>query len=647
MLAPLLALATLLAAPGAADGPPAAAVSAPPGSATGAPAAPSPAPAAKATGAGGPAAPRKAPAPRGAAKAPTAAEARAFVERVDAEYRRLALRQSTADWVAATYITLDTERLSAWANADLMAFLSGAIRESLRFRGVAADPSTARQLEKLRLVTEPPPAPSDPARRAALAEVATRLPALYGAGKWCGKDGKGPCLDLGQLEERMARSRSWDELLDAWVGWRTVSPPMRPLYERLVALSNEGAREIGFADVGEQWRAAFDMPPDAFAAETERLWTQLRPLYEALHCYVRGRLQEAYGNDRVPDGAPIPAHLLGNMWAQTWDNVYPLVEPHAGVAPLDVDAALKAQGWDPVRMVRTGEAFFSGLGFAPLPETFWERSMLAKPRDREVVCHASAWDVDAKGDLRVKMCIRPTEEDLLTVHHELGHNYYQRAAEHLPFVLNGGANEGFHEAIGDALVLSVTPEYLKRLGLVAEVPADERGVVNVQMRRALAEVAFLPFGLLMDRWRWDVFAGRIGPERYNAAWWELVRRLQGVAPPVPRSEADFDPGAKFHVPANVPYTRYFLARVLQFQFHRAMCRIAGHAGPLHACSVAGNREAGRRFGEMLSLGASRPWPDALEALTGERRMDASAMLEYFAPLRRFLDERNQGRRCGW
>jgi peptidyl-dipeptidase A len=591
--------------------------------------------------------PAAAPGTAATTPSPTAAGAQAFLARLDPDLRRLSLRATTADWVSKTYITFDTQRLAAWANEELMEFLSGATREAMSFRDVKLAPLERRQLEMLRLVTEPPPAPADPARRAELAELAARLSAMYGEGKWCGKDGKGPCRDLGELEEVMAESRDWDALLDAWTGWRSIAPPMRPLFERMVALSNEGAREIGFPDVGAQWRSGYDMPPEAFAAEVDRLWKELEPLYSELHCYVRARLQERYGKDRVRDGAPIPAHLLGNMWSQTWENVYPLVEPYPGVADVDVGAALKAQGWDAVRMVKAGEAFFVSLGLPPLPATFWTRSMLTRPRDREVICHASAWDIDMRSDLRIKMCIRPTEEDLVTVHHELGHNYYQRAYEGLPALLQGGAHDGFHEAIGDALVLSVTPEYLVKLGLLAAAPRDERAVVNLQMKAALEQVAFLPFGLSMDRWRWDVFAGKVKPADYNGSWWELRRRLQGVAPPVPRTEADFDPGAKYHIPAAVPYVRYFLAAVLKFQFHRAMCRIAGQAGPLHACSIHGNREVGRRFGEMLAMGASRPWPDALEALTGERRMDASAMLEYFAPLRVWLAGQNRGRACGW
>jgi peptidyl-dipeptidase A len=578
-----------------------------------------------------------------------AAEARRFLEQLDAGFRRLSLKFNTADWVAKTFITHDTQRLSAWASEDLLEFLSRSrsIRESLRFRDLALAPAERRQLDLLRLVNEPPAAPSDPTRRAELAAIAARLGAMYGEGKWCGKDGKGPCRDLGDLEDLMATSRDWDELVDAWSGWRTVARPMRPLYERLVALSNEGARDIGFPDAGVQWRSAYDMPPDAFAAEVERLWQELRPMYEQLHCHVRAQLQKRYGRDRVPDRGPIPAHLLGNMWSQTWENVYPLVEPYPGVGEMDVSAALKAQGWDPIRMARTGEAFFTSLGLPPLPETFWTRSQFTKPRDREVVCHASAWDLDMRSDLRIKMCIRPTEEDLITIHHELGHNYYQRAYEGLPAMLQAGAHDGFHEAIGDALVLSVTPEYLARLGLLAAAPTDQRALVNVQMKRALEQVAFLPFGLLMDRWRWEVFSGKVSPDRYNASWWEMRTRYQGIVPPVARSEADFDPGAKYHIPADVPYTRYFLARVLQFQFHRAMCRIAGSQVPLHACSIQGNREVGRRFGQMLAMGASRPWPDALEALTGERRMEAGALLEYFAPLRAWLADQNRGRACGW
>ena len=578
---------------------------------------------------------------------PTAAEARDFAARADRELRAASLRSNTASWVALTYITEDTERLNAWASEELMALVSRAARESLAFRDTPADASTRRQLELLRLSPEPPLAPEDPAARAELAEILAKLSALYGAGRWCGPAETGPCRDLGELEDVLAGSRNWDELLDAWTGWRTVSVPMRPLYERFVGLANRGAREAGFADVGAQWRSGYDMPQEAFDAEVDRLWRELRPLYEGLHCYVRRRLQGTYGAERVPDGAPIPAHLLGNMWAQTWENVYPLVEPYPGAARLDVDRALKAGGWDPPRMVRAGEAFFSSLGFAPLPATFWKRSMFVKPRDRDVVCHASAWDIDSRSDLRIKMCIKVSEDDLLTIHHELGHNYYQRASEHLPFLLQQGANDGFHEAVGDALVLSVTPDYLRRLGLVSEVPSDQRGLVNVQMREALQRVAFIPFPLVVDRWRWQVFSGKVAPERYQEAWWALVRRYQGVAPPVPRPDSYFDPGAKYHVAANTPYIRYFLADVLMFQFHRGMCRIAGHSGPLHACSIYGDAEAGRRFGAMLALGASRPWPDALETLTGERRLDASAMLEYFAPLRRFLDEQNRGRRCGW
>jgi peptidyl-dipeptidase A len=325
------------------------------------------------------------------------------------------------------------------------------------------------------------------------------------------------------------------------------------------------------------------------------------------------------------------------------------VEPFPGESgSLDVDAALQRRGWDAQKMVKVGEGFFTSLGLKPLPATFWERSMFTKPRDREVVCHASAWDVTYGGDIRIKMCIKPIEEDLVTIHHELGHNYYYQYYFEKPVLFQQGANDGFHEAIGDAIALSVTPEYYQKIGLLDAVPpADEKGVINVQMKRALDKIAFLPFGKLIDQWRWDVFSGAVPPAQYNAAWWRLRREYQGVEAPVPRTEADFDPGAKYHIPANTPYTRYFLAHVYQFQFHRALCRAAGHQGPLHTCSIYGNAEAGRRLQAMLALGASRPWPEAMEALTGERQGDASALMEYFAPLRAWLENENRGRKCGW
>src|SRR5215472_157828 len=577
---------------------------------------------------------------------PTLEEAKAFVKKVNTELKPLLVKTLTADWIKATYITDDTERNSAAANDELMGYMAPAIKESLRFSRLSLDPDTARMVYLLRSATAPPPAPDDPAKRAELASIVSKLEAMYGKGKWCGPSRNGKCRDLEELSDVMRKSRNYGELLDAWAGWRTIARPMRPLYARFAELSNEGAKAIGFSNTGELWRSGYDMSPAEFERETERLWQQVKPLYQDLHCYVRAKLAKQYPGKVPPDGA-IPAHLLGNMWAQEWQNVYPLVVPYRDEPSLDVDAGLKRQKYDPTKLVKLGEAFFTSLGLDPLPKTFWERSMFVKPRDREVVCHASAWDPSYADDLRIKMCIKVREEDLITIHHELGHDYYFHAYHTLPVLYQNGANDGFHEAIGDALTLSITPGYYKQLGLLTAVPKTDRGLINQQMKSALDKVAFLPFGKMIDQWRWDVFVGKVTPANYNAAWWQLRRSYQGVDSPIPRSEEDFDPGAKYHIPANVPYTRYFLARILQFQFHRGRCQAAGHHGPLHECSIYGNKEAGKKLWAMLQLGASKPWPEALAALTGERELDAGAILCYYEPLRSWLKQQNAGQKCGW
>jgi peptidyl-dipeptidase A len=547
--------------------------------------------------------------------------------------------------VKNTYITDDTETLAAHANERLLAAVTELAKAATRFDGVKVPADVARKLALLKLGT-PTPAPSDPKLAAELTRIAASMEGAYGKGKWCrtAAAGKEECLDINVLGRIMAESRNPKELLDAWKGWHAVSPPYRKDYTRFVELNNAGARELGFKDTGALWRSKYDMTPDAFSKEVERLWEQVKPLYESLHAYVRRRLRETYGPDVVPEKGPIPAHLLGNMWAQEWGNIYPLVAPKGGESGIDLTARLKAKGVDEREMIRYGERFFVSLGFEPLPQTFWERSLLVKPRDREVVCHASAWDVDNVDDLRIKMCTEVTAEDFRTIHHELGHNFYQRAYNTLPPLFRDSANDGFHEAIGDTIALSITPSYLKKVGLIETEP-DPGKDIGLLLQMALDKVAFLPFGLLVDQWRWKVFSGEIPAARYNEEWWKLREKYQGVNAPLPRSDADFDPGAKYHVAANVPYTRYFLADVLQFQFHRALCK--GSAQPLHRCSIYASKDAGARLQKMLAMGLSRPWPDALEALTGQREMDAGAILEYFAPLKKWLDEQNAGQPVGW
>jgi peptidyl-dipeptidase A len=579
------------------------------------------------------------------APVPTPAEAQEFMSKAEARLSDLAVKVQRATWVQENFITDDTQAMAADAIDEVTAVTTQLVDQAKRFDGLALSPDLTRKFLLLKLGLTAP-APNDPALRREMTEIGVSLDGDYGKGKYCRKNGE--CLDITAIEKLMSTNRNPAELLELWEGWHAIAPPMRRRYSRFVDLSNQGAREIGFKDTGALWRAGYDMTPEEFSADLERLWNQVKPLYLSLHTYVRWKLAEKYGPNVLPPGGPIPAHLLGNPWAQEWGNIYDLlgVREDQGGANVNITELLQKKNLDAKGMVKYGEGFFISMGFAPLPPTFWQRSLFTKPADRDVVCHASAWDVDNLDDLRVKMCIQVRGTDFVTIHHELGHNFYQRAYKDQPFLFKNGANDGFHEAIGDAIALAITPEYLHKVGLLENVPQASNDIPEL-LKQALDRVAFLPFGLLIDQWRWKVFSGEIAPADYNKSWWALRLKYQGIAPPVARSEADFDPGAKYHVAANVPYTRYFLAHILEFQFYRALCRESGYKGPLNRCTFYGSKEAGAKFNKMLAMGQSKPWPDALEVLTGERQTDAGALLEYFAPLKQWLDEQNKGKNVGW
>jgi peptidyl-dipeptidase A len=573
----------------------------------------------------------------------TPEEARKFIHDAEQKLLLLGVDSARADWIKSTYITDDTEAIAAKLDEKAIAATVAYAKQATRFDGLKLDAETARKLKLLKLSLTIA-TPADARESEELTRIVTGMEGTYGKGKYC-PSGPASCRDLEELSKILAESRDPKALRDAWTGWHAIAKPIRQDFVRYVDLANKGARQLGFKDNGAMWRSKYDMAPDDFSKELDRLWDQVKPLYLSLHAYVRNRLHEKYG-DAVPPGGAIPADLLGNMWAQDWDNIYPLIAPANADPGYDVTALLKKRNTDWKQMVKYGEGFFTSLGLAPLPETFWERSLFLKPKDRDVVCHASAWDIDTLDDVRLKMCIQITGEDFLTVHHELGHNFYQRAYSKLPPTFRDSANDGFHEAVGDTIALSITPEYLVKIGLLDRAP-DTSKDIGLLLHKALEKIAFLPFGLVIDQWRWKVFSGEIPPEKYNQAWWQLRQKYQGIAPPAPRGEADFDPGAKYHVAANVPYMRYFLADILQFQFHRALSQAAGCTGPLNRCSIYGNKEAGAKLNAMLEMGQSRPWQEALEKIAGTRQMDATAIRDYFAPLQKWLDEQNQGKPLGW
>jgi peptidyl-dipeptidase A len=624
-----------------------------------------------------------------ATQAPGTETADQFIARVNREMRDTYTELSSAQWLSSTYINGDSELVAAKANERWLTQLNGWIEQARKFEGKPMSDDSARAMSLLKLMTAMP-APRDPAKLAELTRVASKMEGMYGSGTYCKGEGSDKeCRQLGELEDVLRSNRDYAAQLDAWRGWHAIFKPMREDYSRFVQLVNEGAKDMGFADAGEVWRSGYDMPPAQIAAETDRLWTQVKPLYEQLHCYARTRLVAKYGEQRGQvAGGMLPAPLMGNMWQQDWSNLWDMLQPYPNAGSLDITAALQARhredymrelarlgdAGEPAKqveaeraaqldtaldMTRRAEDFYTSLGMPKLPESYWEKTQFIKPRDRDVVCHASAWDMNLGGsaasgntaavgpDVRTKMCIDPTEEDFTTIYHELGHVYYYLAYNAEPPIFQGGAHDGFHEAIGDTIVLAMTPKYLASIGLVDAQSQSREALINAQMRMALSKVAFLPFGLMIDRWRWGVFDGSIAPDEYNQAWWDLKAKYQGVAPIEARGEEFFDPGAKYHVPGNTPYTRYFLAHVLQFQFYKSLCDAAGFKGPLYECSFYGNKEAGEKFTAMLAQGSSQPWQQTLKELTGGERMDAAPVLEYFAPLQEWLQQQNAGRSCGW
>ena len=571
-----------------------------------------------------------------------------FLANVESENKKDGPVIYSASWISSNFITYDSQKVIAdYGTKSTLKSLERS-REAASFDGLDTSKENQRMLNILKSSFVMPP-PLDEELASELSEITTSLEAMYGSGEYCFDDEE--CYDLEAFESIIDNSRDPKELLRAWEGWHEIGKPMKPMYMRMVDIGNQGSVDLGYEGLSDLWFSKYDMPAEDFLDDTDRVWSEVKPLYDALHCHVRAKLNEHYGDEVISKTGPLPVHMLGNMWGQSWSNIYDLVyEEKPDSKYIDVTKIINEKSLSEIEMVEYAEDFFISIGFKPLPETFWERSLFVKPRDRSVVCHASAWNLDpANNDLRIKMCIEKNEEDFITIHHELGHIFYYQAYNHIPTVFQAGANDGFHEAFGDLLTLSITPDYLVDIGFISEDDAEEakQDPIGLLMKQALDGVVIVPWALMLDKWRSGVFDGEIDESNLNSSWWSLREEYQGINTSYERSENYFDPGAKYHIPGNTPYTRYYLASIMQYQFHEALCNLIDYDGYLHECSIYGNKEAGDRIITTMAMGQSLPWQDAFENLTGSRQLSGKSIMNYYAPLKEWLDEENKNRTCGW
>jgi peptidyl-dipeptidase A len=575
-------------------------------------------------------------------------ELEVFLEKIEEDNLSEGPVVSSAYWIGSNFITHDSQNIVAdYSKRYTLKSLENS-RIASSFNDLKTSDSNRRKLELLKSSFVMPP-PLDENLASELSAISTKLEAMYGSGEYCYENGS--CYDLEAFEQIIDNSRNPEDLLMAWNGWHEIGKPMKPMYMRMVEIGNHGSRDLGYSGLDDLWFSKYDMPADEFLEETDSVWEEVKPLYDALHCHVKSQLNAHYGDEVVPLDGPLPVHLMGNMWGQSWSNIYDLVYPEATqTKSVNVTQIIEERNINEIEMVEYAEDFFLSIGFEPLPDTFWERSLFVKPQDRSVVCHASAWNLDSvNNDLRIKMCIEKNEEDFITIHHELGHIFYYQAYNHLPTLFQGGANDGFHEAFGDLLTLSITPDYLKQIGFINADEAEhaKNDSIGLLMKQALEGVVVIPWALMLDKWRAGVFTGDISETELNQAWWDMRESYQGIAPPSYRSEEYFDPGAKYHIPGNTPYTRYYLARIMQYQFHESLCNDIGFTGPLHECSIYGDKSAGEKIISTMAMGQSAPWQDAFEKLTGTRKISGKSVMNYYKPLKEWLDIQNKNRTCGW
>uniref|UniRef100_T1PCB8 Angiotensin-converting enzyme n=1 Tax=Musca domestica TaxID=7370 RepID=T1PCB8_MUSDO len=555
--------------------------------------------------------------------------------------------ETEASWAYASNITDENERKRNEISAENAKFMKEVAKDIQKFNWRSYGSADVRRQFKILSKTGYSALPEED--YAELLDVLSSMESNFAKVRVCDyKNGEKCDLSLDpEVEEIITKSRDPEELKHYWVQfYDKAGTPTRKSFERYIELNTKSAKLNNFTDGAEVWLDEYE--DDTFEQQLEAIFEDIKPLYEQIHGYVRHRLNQFYGDEVVSKTGPLPMHLLGNMWAQQWSSIADIVSPFPNKPLVDVSDEMVAQGYTPLKMFEMGDGFFQSMGLKKLPQDFWDKSILEKPSDgRDLVCHASAWDFYLVDDVRIKQCTRVTQDQFFTVHHELGHIQYFLQYQHQPFVYRTGANPGFHEAVGDVLSLSVsTPKHLERVGLLKNYVSDEEARINQLFLTALDKIVFLPFAFTMDKYRWALFRGQVEKSDWNCAFWKLREEYSGIEPPVVRTEHDFDAPAKYHVSADVEYLRYLVSFIIQFQFYKSACITAGEyvpgnpAYPLDNCDIYGSKEAGKLFENMLSLGASKPWPDALEAFNGERTMTGKAIAEYFEPLRVWLEAEN-------